>query len=118
MTDKLQAIAEIYKACYGNASYVDIGAELAYTTQAILTDMKAELNPIGPFVRLLKEKLSTCHMVWSHIRLEPTVVCINCESEVLWDQASFCPPLNGWLGHNCCVDASASECYYEEVSLN
>lgn len=114
--NKLQAITELYQVCYGNANFHDIGHDLAYTTQAILADMKCELNPVGDFVRLLKEKLPN-HMVWKHIHVEPTVICINCESEVLWDQASFCPPLNGWLGHNCCVDAGENDGYYEEVVL-
>jgi len=117
MTNKLQIIEELYKACYGNASYLDIGADLAYTIQAVISNMKCELNPVGPFVRLLKEKLPDNHMIWNHIRLEPTVLCINCASEILWDQASFCPPLDGWLGHNCCIDAGDEDGYYEEVVL-
>lgn len=116
MTDKLRAILEVYKACYGNVSFHDIGPELAYTTQAILTDMRVELNPVGPLARLLKEKLPY-HMVWNYVKLEPTVLCISCVSEIYWDQASFCPPLNGWLGHNCCVDASENDGYYEEIVL-
>lgn len=114
--DKLHIISEIYKACYGNVNFLDAGSDLAYVTQAILTDMKCELSPFSYLVRLLKERLPN-HTVWNHIRVEPTVLCINCESEILWDQASFCSALNGWLGHNCCVDASDEDGYYEEVAL-
>ena len=104
-TDKLALIAEIYKVCYGATSFFSIGPELSYTTQAILSDMRCELNPLSEFIRLLKEKLPQDHIIWQHIYLEPTVLCINCEMEILLDQAAFCQPLEGWLGHNCCVDA-------------
>jgi hypothetical protein len=114
--DKLQVISDLYNVCYPGASFFDIGAELAYTTQAILSGMKCELNPASDFVKLLKEKIPN-HVVWDHIYIEPSVVCINCEAEVLLDQAAFCPPLNGWLGHNCCVDAGDIEGYYDEVTL-
>lgn len=115
--NKLQAITEIYEICYANSSFSVVGPELAYTTQAILADLICELNPLGTFVAILKEKLPSNHIAWNHIHLEPTVICINCESEILWNQAAFCPPLEGWLGHNCCIDASEIECYYEEVAL-
>lgn len=114
--DKLRVIEEIYKACYGNVNFLDVGSDLAYVTQAIITDMKCELNPLGKLVLLLKEKFPL-HSVWKYIYVEPTVLCINCEAEILWDQASFCSALEGWLGHNCCVDASDEDGYYEEVVI-
>lgn len=114
---QLQAIRDIYNICYYTMLFSNVGTELSYLTQAILSDMKCELNPVGELVRLLKDKLPPNHLAWQHIRIEPTVVCINCETELLLDQAAYCPSLNGWLGHNCCVDGSDIEGYYAEVSF-
>jgi hypothetical protein len=119
MLNKLSIITELYKVCYPTlpSLYMDnVGAELAYITQAILSGQKCELAPVSGLVKLLKANFSSTHQIWNHIIVEPTVLCINCEAEVLWPYASYCPPLSGWLGHSCCVDAGDVEGYYEELS--
>lgn len=115
--DKLQIISDVYDACYGKISFSDAGSDLAYVTKAIISGLKCELSPVCEFIRLIQASLPR-HAVWNYIHLEPTVICINCETEVLWDHARYCPPLNGWLGHNCCIDASDIDGYYEEVVVS
>lgn len=123
MTDdeKLEMINSAYDVCYHNVSsfYQDsVGVELAYITQAILSGQKCELLPGSELVRLLVAELHHNHPIWNHIIVERTVYCVNCETEIFLDNASFSPPLNGWLGYNCCANhIPHTEEYYEEITL-
>lgn len=114
----LKLINEIYSACYPNVAsfYHDsIGVELAYITQALITGQKCELHPQSVLVKLLQSAMSPVSLIWNYVFIEPTVICINCEAEVLWTYAAYCPPLSGWLGHECCVGAEDVDNYYEEL---
>ena len=118
---RLDLICDLYRVCYANAPFREIGTELAYLTKAITSNMKCELNPTSTFVKLLQKSFNSYSAIWDFIHLEQTVVCINCESEILLEEASFCRPLDGWLGHYCCANAGTADevdDYYDEVTIS
>lgn len=109
---KYKLINDVYSVCYPNVHslYSDnVGIDLAYVTQAILTDQRCELNPNSTLVKLLKAEFGDDHPIWPFMVIEPTVFCVACKNDVLLSNALFCPPINGWIGNEC-YDKKTYEC--------
>jgi hypothetical protein len=105
--DKINLIRDVYSVVYPNVAslYHDgTGSDLAYIVAAIIDDKRCELTPFSMVVKLLKAEFGSFHIIWNYIIVEPSVLCVNCDKEILLAHASFCPPLFGWLGHYCCID--------------
>lgn len=103
--EKYQYISEMYAACYLNVSsfYADeIGVELAYVTQAILSETKCELEFQSSLTKLLRVEFPANHRIWYFIYFEPSVMCSLCGHDVLIADATFSTILNGWFGKMCC----------------